>query len=117
MKFLQMVKSRENQGNPPQALYDAMGKYIEEFATTGRLVTTGGLLPTSSGATVRASGGQVIVSDGPFAEATEVVGGYAIVEYDTLEEAVAGAKDFIQLHVDNWPGWEGESEVRQIAEF
>jgi len=117
MKFLQMVKAREDQGTPPQALFDAMGKYIEEYSASGKLVTTGGLLPTSAGAVVRGSGGQVIVSDGPFAEATEVVGGYAIIEAASLAEAIEDAKAFVQLHIDNWPGWEGESETRQIADF
>jgi hypothetical protein len=68
---------------------------------------------------VRASAGEIVVTHGPgpFAEATELVGGYAIFDVESLDEAIELCRDFVQLHVDHWPGWEGASEVRPIAEF
>ena len=114
MQFMTMLKMREDVGTPPPEFYEAMGRYIADVAASGRLVTTGGLLPSSAGAQVRATGGQVVVSHGPFTEATELVGGYAVFEVGSKEEAVEMATEFVQLHVDRWPGWEGVSEVRQI---
>ena len=116
MQFMTMLKMREDLGAPPPDFYAAMGRYLAEVATTGRLVTMGGLLPSAAGAQVRATGGDVVVSHGPFTEATELVGGYAVFQVDSKEEAVQMAADFVRLHVDHWPGWEGVSEVRQIMD-
>jgi len=63
---------------------------------------------------VRVSGGQVRVIDGPFTEAKEVVGGYAQFEFKSKEEAIQSAVEFMELHRKHWPGWEGETEVRQM---
>lgn len=114
MQYMTMLKMREDLGGAPPDFYEAMGRYLAEVAATGRLVSMGGLLPSESGAQVRASSGSVIVSHGPFTETTELVGGYAVFEVTSKEEAIAMARDFVQLHVDHWPGWEGVSEVRQI---
>jgi hypothetical protein len=116
MQFMTMLKMREDAGAPPPDFFETMGAYIAGVAASGKLITTGGLLPSSAGAEVRATGGKVVVTHGPFTEATELVGGYAVFEVDSREEAIALAKEFVQLHVDNWPGWEGSSEIRQIAE-
>jgi hypothetical protein len=78
------------------------------------MLGSGGLGPTALGARVRLSGGQVTVTDGPFTEAKEVVGGYAQFELKSKEEAVASAVRFMELHKKHWPGWEGETEVRQM---
>src|SRR2546426_2373999 len=77
MRFLSIVKSAENQGPPPQALLDAIAKLTEDSIRNGSLIQTGGLSATSTGARVRVSGGKLTVTDGPFTEAKEVVGGYA----------------------------------------
>lgn len=114
MQYMTMLKMREDVGAPPPDFHEAMGRYLAEVAATGRLAGMGGLLPSAAGAEVRATGGQVVVSHGPFTEATELVGGYAIFEVESKEQAVAMARDFVQLHVDHWPGWEGVSEVREI---
>jgi|SRR5215217_4178535 len=117
MRFLSMIKMSEQVGPPPQALMEAMGKEIEQGFADGTVVDAGGLLPMAvGGARVRRSGGRTTVLDGPFTEAKELVGGYAILQYDSLEEAVAAARRIIALHEDLWPGWEGESEIRQIAD-
>jgi hypothetical protein len=78
------------------------------------MLGNGGLKGTDSGARVRLSGGQVSVIDGPFTEAKEVIGGYAEFELNSKQEAIDGADRFMELHKKHWPGWEGETEVRQM---
>jgi len=114
MRFMMIVKHKEGQGMPPKELMDAIGKLTEQAIKDGTLLGNGGLSPTAAGASVRLSGGRVTVSDGPFTEAKEIIGGYALFELKSKEEAVAGAVQFMELHKKLWPGWEGETEVRQI---
>ena len=114
MRFMMIVKHAEKQGPPPKQLMDAMAKLAEEAAKAGTMLGSGGLGPTALGARVRLSGGQVNVTDGPFTEAKEVVGGYAQFELKSKEEAIEGAVRFMELHKKHWPGWEGETEIRQI---
>jgi hypothetical protein len=115
MKYMMIVKHAENQGPPPQALIDAIGKLLEEDAKNGgTLIGNGGLGPTALGARVRLSGGRVSVVDGPFTEAKEVIGGYAQFELNSKQEAIESAVRFMELHKKHWPGWEGETEVRQM---
>jgi hypothetical protein len=114
MRFMMMVKAAENQGPPPQELMDAMGKLIGEAMKSGHMVATGGLAPTATSKRVRLSQGQVSVIDGPFAEAKEVVGGFAIMEFKSHEEALESALGFMELHRKYWPSWEGVSEIRQV---
>lgn len=116
MQFMTMLKMREDAGPPPPDFFEAMGTYIARVAASGKLITTGGLLPSSAGAEVRATAGRVVVTHGPFTEATELVGGYAVFEADSRDEAIRLATEFVQLHVDHWPGWEGSAEIRQIIE-
>jgi hypothetical protein len=92
-----------------------MGKLTEREIKAGRLLDTGGLMPLAAGAQVRIEGGQLSAVDGPFVEAKEVIGGYAIMELRDKEEALASAKEFMQLHKDHFPGWEGICEVRALA--
>ncbi len=115
MRFMVMVKTGENQGPPPKELMEAMAKRAEESGRAGALLQTGGLAPSLMGARVRVSGGKLTVTDGPFTEAKEVVGGYAVVEARSKEEAIEGARWLMQLHIDYWPGWEGEAEVRHLV--
>jgi hypothetical protein len=114
MRFMMIVKSAEKWGFPPKELMDAIAKLSEEAVKAGTMIGNGGLLPTATGARVRLSGGQVTVIDGPFTEAKEVVGGYAQFELKSKEEAIEGAKRFMELHKKHWPGWEGETEVREM---
>ncbi len=114
MRFMMIVKHRENQGPPPKELMDAIAKSAEEEVKTGRMLGNSGLGPTSLGARVRVSGGKVTVTDGPFTEAKEVIGGYAQFELKSREEAIKSAVEFMELHKKHWPGWEGETEVRQM---
>ena len=114
MKFLMLVKSAENKGMPPQALMDEIGKLSQDAQHKKTMLGSGGLAPTAMSKKVRVSGGKVSVIDGPFSEAKEVIGGYAMFELGSKEEALEGAKQFMELHAKYWPGWEGETEVRQI---
>jgi hypothetical protein len=79
------------------------------------MIDSGGLTPVSMGAQVTIADGKLSVTDGPFVEAKEVVGGYAIFELRDKEEALAMAKEFMQLHLDHMPGWEGTCELRAFA--
>jgi len=91
-----------------------MARIAEEAVKAGTMVVSGGLAPTGKSTRVRLSRGQVAAIDGPFSEAKEVVGGFAILEFKSKEEAIEGALQFMELHRKFWPGWEGETEVRQV---
>jgi hypothetical protein len=116
MRFMMIVKHAENQGPPPKALMDAITKLVEQDAKTGKMLGSGGLGPSALGARVRLSGGQLTVSDGPFTEAKEIIGGYAQFELKSKEEAIEGALQFMELHKQHWPGWEGETEIRPMLD-
>jgi len=114
MRFMTLVKSAETSAPPPQALMDAIGKLGAEAAGKGVMVEMGGLLPTAMGARVRLAGGRLTVTDGPFTEAKEVIGGYAVYAVKSKEEALEWTRRFMALHQEHWKGWEGEVEVRQL---
>ncbi len=114
MRFLNLVKSAENCGRPPKELMDAIARLADEAAKAGRMLGAGGLVPTSMGTRIRLSKGQLSVIDGPFTESKEVIGGFAMFEYTSREEAVEAGKRFMELHKKYWPEWEGETEIRQI---
>jgi hypothetical protein len=119
MKVLMMIKHSENvRSEPiPQALMDAMGKFVEDGFKSGVLKDTAGLKPTAEAFRIRLSGGKLKVTDGPFTEAKEVVGGYAIVEVKSRDDALKIARDFMELHRVHWPSFEGESEVRPLEDY
>jgi hypothetical protein len=119
MKYLMMIKHAESyRGEPiPQALMDAMGEFVTESFKSGVLKDTAGLKPTSEAFRVRLSKGQLKLTDGPFTEAKEVVGGYALVEAASREEAEKIARQFMELHRVHWPTFEGESEVRPLEDM
>lgn len=114
MRFLAMVKGPEISDPPPKALEDAMGALIQEGAASGALAETGGLAGTADGVRIRSTGGKLKVSDGPFTEAKEVIGGYAILEVASKQEAVAWTTRFMRLHADHWPDYEFETELREM---
>ena len=76
----------------------------------------GGLLPTSSGARMRITNGELVTTDGPFTESKEVIGGFSILDVASREEALREARTFMELHRLHWPGWEGEIEIRRMYE-
>ena len=114
MRFMMMVKAVENSGMPPKALMDAMEKLTQDAVKNGSMVMGGGLAPTAQSNRIRLSSGKISVIDGPLTESKEVIGGFAIMDLKSKEEALEVAKHFIDLHRQHWPGWEGESEVRQM---
>ena len=115
MRFMAFVKMAEDVGDPPPGLVEAMGTALEAAFADGSILDAGGLYPTAQSTEVRLTGGRVVITDGPYAEAKEVAGGYAVLEARSHEEAVAGARGVIEIHRDFWPGWEGSVEVRRIA--
>jgi hypothetical protein len=117
MRFLSMVKHTEGKSSPPsKSMMEALGKLLQELAKEGCvMVQSGGLFPTNAGARVRLAGGKVTVTDGPFTEAKEVVGGYAIFDVPSKAHMIRVTERFMALHKTHMPGWEGECELRQMA--
>lgn len=118
MRFLTMIKTDESMpaGPPPQSLMAAIAEIGEQAAKDGILLDQGGLLPSATGALVRVRDGKVTVTDGPFTETKELIGGYAMFQVRTKEDAVEQARRFMAVHAEHWPGFVGECEVRQIAD-
>jgi hypothetical protein len=120
MKYLMTIKMNEkyrNVGGPPQALLDAMGPFVEQGFKSGKIVDTGGLKPSKDAVRLRVENGKLTVKDGPFTEAKEVIGGWAIAKVADRAEALKIATDFMELHRKHWPGWEGTSEIYEMEEY
>lgn len=115
MRYLSFIRAAEQQGPPPQALLDAMDQYVAQVLKSGTVVSTGGLAPSAAGIRLRLAGGRITVTDGPFSEGKEVVGGYAVIAAESREAAIRSTREFLQLHVEHWPGWEGECELRELV--
>ena len=117
MRFISMVKYVEaDAAPPPKAFLEAMGALTQGAAEAGCVMIAGeGLLPTTAGTRVRLDGGTMTVIDGPFTEAKEVIGGFAIFEASSKDEVVKYARRMMELHKAHIPGWQGEAEIRQIA--
>ena len=117
MRFMTLIKAVEGRvGAPPPELFQAIAALGAEAAQSGALIETAGLLPTSAGGRVRLEGGRIAASEGPHDAGGEVVGGYAIFEVPSKQEAMRWATRFMELHRDHWRGWEGETEVRQLSQ-
>jgi hypothetical protein len=110
MRFLSIFKSVERTTPPSLELVERMQKLIEESMKSGELVATEGCLPSSLGARVRLDGGRITVTDGPFTEAKELIGGFALLEAGSKDEAIAITKKFIAVAGD------GECEIRQLCD-
>ncbi|MFC7307466.1 YciI family protein [Streptomyces monticola] len=115
-RFLTMIRIDENnvpEGGPSPELQERMGKLLEEITKAGVMLDTAGLAPTSQGSRVHWEGGRISVTDGPFTETKEVIGGYSISQCKDMAEAVEWTKRFLQTHE---PYWTISAEVRQIEE-
>jgi hypothetical protein len=113
MRFLSLVRIDETTGQrPTERLMKEMGQLMEEMTREGKLVATAGLTPTAKGKRMRSRHGKLSTTDGPFTESKEVIGGYAILEAATMEEAMAITKRFLEVHGDEW---NVECEVRPLA--
>jgi hypothetical protein len=113
-----LIKSAENAnvGPPPPELFQAIIRLGDEARQAGVLVETAGLMPTVAGARVRLDGGQISTSEGPFGSGQEIVGGYAIFNVGSKQDAIDWATRFMELYRAYWSGWQGETEVRQLIE-
>ena len=120
MRYMMLVKGNSDYeaGKPPSpALMEALGALAEKGFTDGTLIEQGGLLPSSAGALIRVRDGKVKVIDGPFAEARELVGGYAILRAGSKAEAIRMGSEFMELHAKVLgPSFEGELEVREMLD-
>ena len=115
MRFMYIVKHPGPSTAPTPELLEAMHKLADREIKAGRMLDNGGLMPLATGAQVSVTGGKLNIIDGPFVEAKEIIGGYAIFELPGKDEALASAKEFMQLHKDLMPGWEGTCELRAFA--
>ena len=112
MRYLSMIRVNENSGQvPSEQLMQDMGKLIEDMTRAGVLVRTAGLRPTREGARVRLQKGKLSTVDGPFTETKEVIGGFAILEAGSMDEAIELTRQFLKIHGETW---EIECEVRQL---
>jgi hypothetical protein len=118
MKYMTFVRHSESyrEASPPKELMEAMGKFVDRLAREGKFVDGGGLLPSKDGVRVRLAKGKITVLDGPFAEAKEVIGGWAILKTESREEVLRIQDEFMELHRKYWPEFEGESELRPMFE-
>jgi hypothetical protein len=115
MHYMVFVKMAQDVGEPPAALVEAMGTEMERGFADGTLVHIGGLYATSYRTEFRVRAGEVTSTDGPFTEAKEEVGGYAIIDVRDHAEAVENGRLMAELHRKHWPDWDGAVEVRRIA--
>jgi hypothetical protein len=116
MKYLMLVKHAEfDRSQPiPKALSQAMGEFVNESFQSGVLKDTGGLKPSKEGFRIRSKDRKLTVTDGPFTEGKEVIGGYAMVEVDSKDQAMDIARKFMELHRLHWPEFNCECEVRPL---
>ena len=113
MRYMYLVKSCQS-GPPPKRLFEELDKMAQKAVKSGAMIDSGGLLPLPMGAHIKLEGGKVSVIDGPFAESKEVIGGYAIFEFKTREEAIQSGVDFMNVHKEFGEGWEGTCEMRPM---
>jgi hypothetical protein len=116
MRFLAIYRpaiTNPNHGDclPSQDHQAAMGQLIEQEAKAGVLLATDGLKRGGEHASVRVSGGETIVTDGPFTEAKEVIGGYAILKVNSRQEAIAAARRFLNVAGD------GITEIHELFDM
>lgn len=114
-RFMGFVRMEEGVGMPPQSLFEAMDVFIGERAASGVFLDGGGLYGTEDAVNFVIRKGEVTRVDGPYAEAKEVVGGWSIMQYDTVEDAVADQRLFAELHAKHWPEVEVVATMRQIS--
>jgi hypothetical protein len=115
MKFMLLVhETTRPTAEPPAELFAAIGALGAENTANGSLVEVGGLLPIQAGSVVTLAGDAITTTDGPFVEARELVGGYAVYEVADTAAANDKAEVFLDAHRKTWPGWEGWVEVRAL---
>ena len=118
MRYMMFIKHTEDYRNKevPAGLYEAMGEFVGAGFKSGVIIDTAGLKPTADGSRVRLSGRKITVTDGPFVETKEIIGGYALMEMKSKAEALEYSRKFMELHLKHWPEFEGECEVRPLED-
>jgi hypothetical protein len=118
MRYMMLIKHAGDydMSQVPPALFGPIGQFVEEHSKKGVLLDTAGLQPLSRATRVRIAGGKLQITDGPFSEAKEVVGGYALCELPTHEAAVELVRQFMELHRIHWPAFDGEAELRRLED-
>jgi hypothetical protein len=114
-RFMGFVRMEGGVGTPPQSLFDAMDVYIGERAANGTFIDGGGLYGIADAVNFVVRDGAVSRVDGPYAEAKEVVGGRSLLQYDSLEDAVADQQAFADLHAEHWPEVTVVATLRQVS--
>ena len=114
MRYMMFIKHTEDYRGKaiPPGLMEAMDAFIGDYIKQGKFIDGAGLKSSHKGKRVQLRGGKLSVVDGPFTESKELVGGYAIVDVESDEEALDLATKFMDLHRIHWPEFEGESELR-----
>jgi hypothetical protein len=113
MRYMFLVRTAQ-MVMPPAEMIEAMHALAKREIEAGRMIQDGGLAPPQQGVQLRISG-RKLVTDGPFAESKELLGGFAIFELPDDAAALASAREFMELHQRFMPDWEGSCEIRQIA--
>jgi len=116
MQFMmKMLMDADKAFEPSAALVSAIGSFTDEVRRAGKLVQTGGMASSAKVSRIRASGGKLTVTDGPFAETKEQVGGYAIVEVNSREEAIELGRRFMEIHLQILgPLFVADSEIQEM---
>src|SRR5262245_38474083 len=110
MRFLSIYKTAETNAPPTPQMIEKMGKFCEDEAKAGVLLSTEGCKPSAKGARVRLTGGKMTVTDGPFTESKELIAGFALLQVNSKAEAIEAAKRFLEV------AGGGEAELRQLYE-
>ena len=113
MRYLMLLKATQPPTPPPPALMEAIARLGEEATKAGALLDFAGLAPSAAGVRLELSSGDLMVSDGPFAESREVVS-YAVYEVRSKEEAVEWGRRFLDVHRTHWPEWEGTTDIHKV---
>jgi hypothetical protein len=113
MRYLALLRANQPDTPPPPELMAAIAKLGEEATAAASLLDFAGLAPSATGARIAVTGGDLSVSDGPFAESKELIS-YALYEVRSKEEVVEWTTRFMRVHRDLWPGWVGEAEIVRV---
>ncbi|MCW2798956.1 MAG: hypothetical protein JWQ70_428 [Aeromicrobium sp.] len=115
MRYLVLIHVDENvAGSPSDGLIQAMYAHVADHRHA-TVITDAGLAPSSAAIRIASRDGKVTTTDGPFAEAKEVVGGFMLIDAATPEDAAAWTRGFVDLHVEHWPELPIVTELRQVA--
>lgn len=113
MRFISILRTSEAHGFPPPALHEGMAALGAEAGAAGVLLDTGGLMPVASATRIAVADDELTVTEGRSDDPTPI-GAYAIYDVADRAEVVEWTRRFMDLHRRTWPGWSGESEIRQV---